>query len=124
MIELIGHMLREPLWLQTWLAWMGGVNTASLLYLRHVEARWVLGAFVFNFLLMTLLFELSGYTRLLGLAHVMGWTPLLLYLARRWPALPREANFGIWIRVLFVTNAISLVIDYIDVARYALGDRG
>lgn len=121
---MLEHMFREPLWLQAWMAWMAGVNTASVLYLRRVEARWVLGAFIGNAVLMNLIFELYGYNRLLGLAHVIGWTPLLVYLARRWPELPREGGFWIWIRALFATNALSLAVDYVDVARYALGNRG
>jgi hypothetical protein len=31
--------------------------------------------------------------------------------------------FGWWVYVLMLTNTVSLVIDYVDVIRYALGDR-
>jgi hypothetical protein len=36
----------------------------------------------------------------------------------------RTAAFGVWVRVLLATNAASLVVDYADVVRYLLGDRG
>lgn len=34
------HILRSPLWLQAWVAWMGLVNSAAVVFLRHVQARW------------------------------------------------------------------------------------
>ena len=35
-----------------------------------------------------------------------------------------EGVFGGWARWLLITNAISLAIDTVDRARFALGDRG
>jgi hypothetical protein len=99
------------------------INTASLIFLRRMEARWVLGAWLCNFVFMSVLYELNGYNRLLGLSHVIWWTPLLVYLFRRRARLSPDPPFRLWIQVLFLTNAISLVVDYIDVIRYAFGDR-
>jgi hypothetical protein len=117
------HILQEPLWLRLWVFWMIGVNTLSLVFLRHIEARWVLGAWLGNLVLMSVLFELNGYNRLLGLSHVVWWTPLLIYLFRRRDQLPAVGAYTTWVKVLFLTNGVSLIVDYIDVARYALGDR-
>lgn len=118
------HILQEPLWLRVWVFWLMAVNTASLVFLRHLEARGVLAAWVANLLLMPALFELQGYTRLLGLSHIVCWTPMLVWLARRrgrWPG--PSTGAGAWLRLLVLSDAVSLAIDVVDVARFALGDR-
>jgi hypothetical protein len=117
------HILREPFWLQVWIFWLLFVNGASILFLRRAEARWVLLAFAANAVTMGRLFEAFGYTRILGLSHVIWWTPLVIYLFRRRSGFG-EGAFGGWARWLLLTNAISLAIDYVDVTRWALGDRG
>jgi hypothetical protein len=120
---MFSHLLAEPLWLQAWVAWMILINTLSLAFLRRIEARWVLAAWLCNLVSMSVLYEMNGYNRLLGLSHVIWWTPLLVYLFRRRPNLSEDQPFRTWIVVLFLTNAVSLLIDYTDVIRYLLGDR-
>ena len=71
---------------------------------------------------MTVLTGLSGFTRLLGLGHIF-WLPLLYFLWNRLGQIPADDLFGVWIRILIAVNAISLVIDGIDVFRYIAGDR-
>ena len=45
------------------------------------------------------------------------------FLATRLGANPADDFFGIWLRSLIAVNTISLVIDAIDVIRYARGGR-
>ena len=120
---MLEHILNEPLWLKLWIFWMVFLNSASILFVRHAEGRWVLAAWLANLFTMNWLFEEFGYTRILGLAHVLWWTPLVVYLFQR-RARFGEGAFGGWARWLAITNAASLAIDYLDVARWALGDRG
>jgi len=120
---MIEHILLEPLGLRSWIFWMIAVNSLSLIFLRHTEARWVLGAWIGNVIFMETLLALNGYNRLLSLSHVIWWTPLLIYLVRRRDQLPRAGVFATWVKALVLTNGISLVLDYIEVARYLLGDR-
>jgi hypothetical protein len=120
---MLEQIAREPFWLQAWIYWMVFVNSASLLFVRRAEARFVLLAWVANLVTMDRLFEAFGYTRILGLAHVICWTPLVIYLFRRRAGFG-EGAFGGWARWLLLTNAVSLAIDYVDVARWALGERG
>ena len=103
---------------------MGAVNLASLAFLGRREARWVLAGFVLGFLLMTALFAWNGYNRLLGLGHVVFWTPVAVMLWRSGAVREATGGFGTWVRVAFATYVVSLVVDYADVARYLLGDRG
>lgn len=120
---LIGEILQQPWWLIVWLAWLGLVNVASLAFWNEIEARWVFAAFVGAFLLMTALYELNGYNRFLGLGHVVFWTPLMFYLYQRLSNVLGPRLFETWLRVLMATNGLSLVIDYVDVLRYLMGDR-
>ena len=63
-----------------------------------------------------------GFTRILGLGHIL-WIPLVGYLVLRLAHHPPTDPFGIWLRVVVVTDAISLVFDITDVIRYVKGDR-
>ncbi len=117
-------IMMQPLWLQGWLGWMVLVNVAGgLVFIRRPEAKWVLIAMVGNAIFMNWLFAEYGYQRILGLAHVVFWTPLLAYLWLRRKHWDLQTAGGKWIAVLFATNLTSLVIDYIDVARYLSGER-
>lgn len=119
---MLEHMLNYPGWLQVWIAWLGVANLSSVLFLRGVQARWVLVAFLGAGTLMSILFAVNGFNRLLGLAHIVFWTPLLIYLWRERTSLPPD-GFRAWITMVIATNATSLVVDYTDVVRYLLGDR-
>lgn len=120
---LMGHIMHQTPLLVAWVWWLMVVNTASIVFVRrHVAARWVLAAWVVNFALMSGLFAAFGFTRILGLSHVLVWTPLLVYLWRCTPAAGAGSVITTWLLLLFVSNAISVVIDYVDVARFLFGD--
>jgi phosphoglycerol transferase MdoB-like AlkP superfamily enzyme len=69
------------------------------------------------------LYQRIGYVRLLGLPHVLIWTPLVIYLfvQQGKPKMPIWPQRIIW--VVIITILISLVFDYFDVLRYVLGSR-
>lgn len=121
---MIGEILSQPWWLLIWIAWLGTVNALSLAFLSEVEARWTLAAFLASFVFMSILYQVNGYNRLLGLAHVVFWTPLVIYLYARLTNLVGPRLFERWIRILLATIGLSLVVDYVDVLRYVMGDRG
>lgn len=116
-------IMEQALWLQGWVGWLVAMNLASIFFLKRIEARFVLGAFLLAAGSMSLLYEWYGFQRILGLAHVVFWTPLLAYLWVRRPHWNLAALSGKWLALLFVTNLASLIIDYIDVARYLMGER-
>ncbi len=117
-------IMAQSLWLQAWVGWMVVVNViGALAFIRRAEAKWVLLAMLGNYILMSWLYGQFGYQRILGLAHVVFWTPLLIYLWRRRAQWGLSGFSGKWIAVLFTTNFTSLVIDYADVARYLMGER-
>ena len=72
--------------------------------------------------LMSLLTARFGFTRILGLGHIL-WIPLLGWLAFRLGQIPADDAFGLWVHGVMLVNAVSLVIDTADVVRFAAGDR-
>ncbi|MEM7636389.1 MAG: hypothetical protein AAF299_17615 [Pseudomonadota bacterium] len=69
------------------------------------------------------LYDAVGYVKLLGLPHIIFWTPVAIYLIvqLRKPDMPKLPRM-IMIVVLGAIT-ISLAFDYSDVLRYLLGDR-
>jgi len=119
----------QATWIQLWVNWMGIALVGTFVVLLFSRKTWrdaavILVANGVMFFLMQWLYGQVGYVRLLGLPHIIIWTPLAIYLFRR----TRNGGFGLPFRiamgVLLVTITASLAIDYVDVARYLLGERG
>ncbi len=70
-----------------------------------------------------LLYQQLGYVKLLGLAHIVAWTPLAIYLwvKMRSPDVTRTPR--IIMSAVFATIIVSLAFDYVDAFRYLAGDR-
>ena len=94
-----------------------------VVFLEHTEAKLVLVAMVASMTLMTFLNGIYGFTRVLGLGRIF-WIPRIAFLWLRLDQTPPVDAFGIWMRVLISINAVSVIIDAIDVSRYLAGDRG
>ncbi len=116
-------VMKMPIPWQLWLMLLVAANAvAPLFFLRHLEAQVVLGTFLVGAMLMTWLTGRFGFTRILGLGHIL-WIPLLAFLLARVGHIPGNDAYGIWIRSLIVLISISLVIDAFDVFRYIAGDQ-
>ena len=116
-------VLKLPLHWQLWLMVLVTANAVvPLFFLQHLEAWVVLVMFLASVSLMTYLTARFGFTRIVGLGHIV-WVPMLAFLFTRLGDIPASDAFGIWIRTLFVLNGISLVIDTADAIRYISGDR-
>ena len=96
----------------------------SLLFVwKQAAARWVLALTVLTVPLGVMIFVLSGNVHLLGLAHLILWTPLLIYLLKNVgnrSGFNPQSLFGIWVMLLIATIGISLVFDVRDVILVAL----
>lgn len=111
---------------RVWIYWMMFINIIALPFaFTRSEARVILVAFFLAAVFMMWLAGAYGYERILGLAHVVFWTPLVIYLIARYRNgdVPRTSLYGRYVLVVILTNTASLVIDYVDVARYLLGER-
>ncbi len=80
-----------------------------------------MATFFASFALMVALTAYSGFSRLLGLGHIL-WFPLFYFLWTRLDLNPADSPLGLWMRSVMVLNAVSLVIDTVDVGRYLAGD--
>ncbi len=116
-------VLRMSWPVKIWLLVMVSANAvAPLFFLQHIEAQMVIGAIIVGAMLMSLLTARFGFSRILGLGHML-WIPLVGWLAFRLGQIPADDAFGMWIRGVMLLNTVSLVIDGVDVFRYAAGDR-
>ena len=117
-----------PHWVQVWMNVLVAVPVISVIVLlfnsatrRDALVVFVLTALAFGSTLF--LHSQMGMVRLLGLGHVLFWTPLAIYLFSRtkrdFLPLPGRVVMGI----LLVTIAAALVFDYYDVLRWLMGEQ-
>ncbi len=122
-IEFNKGMMKMPFPWRLWLMLLVAVNLGvPLFFLDRREAQFVLGAMLFSMTLMTILTAKFGFTRILGLGHIL-WLPLVLFLLLRLSHIPADNFFGLWIRVVLIFNTVSLVLDAVDITRYIRGDK-
>lgn len=116
-------LLSMPTSVKAWLLLLVAVNlVVPLFFFERLEAQVVVGTMLLSMMLMTALTAWAGFTRILGLGHML-WIPMLLWLWTRLDEIPAIDAFGLWVRLLMVLNGISLIIDVVDVRRYLAGDR-
>lgn len=121
--NLLWRILEQPIGWRLWIIWLMTVNTAAFLYLKQLEGRVVAAVWIGNVITMMVLYWMVGYVRLLGISHIIWWTPLFIWLIPRMIREHKPGHFGLWLILLTVSDVASLVIDYVDVVRYILGDR-
>ncbi len=116
-------LMNGPTHVRLWLMLLIAANlVVPLFFLGHLEAQLVVVARLSSATLKSVLNGVYGFTRLLGVGHIF-WIPLLFFLWTRLGQIPADNFFGIWLRLLMILNAVSLVIDVVDVIRYIAGDR-
>jgi hypothetical protein len=115
-------------WQTVWLYWMSFAIIVTPLVLvfskaTRLDAVIVLLTNIAMLVGMGWVYEQIGYVRLMGIVHVILWTPLFIYLFLRAKngEMPLLCRLIIWMFV--VTLAVSLVFDYTDAVRYLLGER-
>ena len=115
-------------WQTVWLYWMSFaiIVTPLVLVFSKATRRDAVIVLLTNIAMlvgMGWVYEQMGYVRLLGIVHVILWTPLFVYLFLRAKngEMPLLCRLVIWMFV--ATLAVSLVFDYTDAARYLLGER-
>ncbi len=118
----------QPSWVQWWVNGMGIVIVGSMIALlfskaTRRESAVILVTSLAIYFLMMWLYQQVGFVRLLGIVHVVIWTPLAVYFWKRLkdPAITAPFRQVIW--VFLATIVVSLLFDYADVVRYLLGER-
>jgi len=118
----------QPVWITWWLNWMlVGVFAPPLLLLIWRQSRLPavisIVANVASGFGVVWIYDQLGYVKLMGLSHVVLWTPLAIYLFMqiRRPDMPQWPRRLMWLMLATIT--VSLAFDYLDVLRYLLGER-
>jgi hypothetical protein len=115
-VGLIDAILAQPEHLRLWIGWLVFVNLfIPLLFIPRTEAWVTIIAFLTSGAITSYLFEIHGYAPILGLAHLIVWPPLLLWLWTRWYGID-SFSMRIWVMILALSNIASLAIDLRDVA--------
>lgn len=118
----------QPAWLGIWISilFAGAFILPLSLFIwksSRMTAVFCVIASVLGAVGVDTMYNQMGYVKLLGLPHVIVWTPLAIYLALQ----IRRPDLPSWpkriMMVILAVIAISLVFDYIDVIRYAIGER-
>ena len=87
------------------------------------ESVAILVSFFAAAVFMSWLYTRVGYVRLLGVAHLVFWTPAYVWVLSRRRAIGVEGLYGKYLLIYLGVAGTSLVIDVIDLVRYLLGER-
>lgn len=119
---------KQPEWVQIWLYFLlvgAFLLPFALLVWRQTRLVGIVTilASMAAGLTIDAMYMRLGYVKLLGLPHVVLWTPVAIWLIR----LVGREDIPVWPRrimmLILATLLISLAFDYVDVARYLLGNR-
>ena len=119
---------QQPAWVGIWLNWLFfGAFILPLALLIWKKSRLAglltLALSIPGAAVIFWMYEQMGYVKLLGLPHIIIWTPLAFFFY--WKI--KDPEMPVWPKrimvVILVTILISLAFDYVDVARYILGER-
>lgn len=118
----------QPQWVQLWMNWLlVGAFILPVILIFWKQSRMaalfsVLAAIGSGAGVMWLFAQL-GYVKIIGLPHLIFWTPLCFYLYRQ----IKRVDMPIWpkriMMVVLATIVVALVFDYADVIRWLLGER-
>ncbi len=114
-LKFFSELLQQPPRISVWVLVLMLVNIASLAFWNEPLAQLVFTTFMLSAMMMMALYARFGFTRILGLGHIL-WIPLLAWLLIHLPAM--DGAFGLYLLALSLTIGISLVLDIIDVWKY------
>jgi hypothetical protein len=122
------EMANQAAWLDVWLPiLMFGSFILPLALLvwkpSRIAGLAAIAAGLLSFVAISWMFEQLGYVKLLGLPHVLFYTPIIIYFISRLRSgeLPKVARWMMMASLVIIL--ISLAFDYTDVAPYILGNR-
>ncbi len=123
MMNLTRTMMIMPTHWQVWLGVLVTVNMVVPFFFIHTrEAQVVLATAIAGLVIMSVIFSMKGFVRLMGIGHI-GWLPLVFWLATKLEHAPADSTFGYWLMAVIVLDSLSVFIDTIDVLRYVKGER-
>lgn len=122
--------MRTPV--KFWLVFLNGVFLASMVFWPSSVTVWTMVAYLASapFLFGFMMYQ-RGLTRLLGLVHLVPWSPLVIYLVGRLStdlfgpriAFGAEPQLFSYVLLLLGSLGICLGLDVVDVVRWGRGER-
>lgn len=109
------ELMQQPVWIPIWLFFLIIINVVSLGFWHEPLAKIIFITFMISAMLMMGLYSRFGFEKILGLGHIL-WVPLLVYVLVQLPTV--ETFFKIYLVVLSISIAISLLFDITDVWEY------
>ncbi len=112
-----------------WMNWMMLVFLASIIYIwKFAAARWSLFAFISTGVFVYFIWDQTQNVHLFGIAHLVFWGPLMIYVWKRVLSKSPSASAGfyercfrIWTVILVMTIFVSLLFDIRDIYLVAMG---
>jgi uncharacterized membrane protein len=126
---LASAIMAQPLWLQAWVFLLMVANLGAIFFIlerknQRTRIRPEPLAIVFSMMVagifMEWLYVRYGYVRLLGLAHLVAWTPVYVWILLNREKFKRETLYGKYIHFYLLVAGISLVLDSIDIFKYII----
>ncbi len=110
-----------------WINWMSLIFIASILFVyKHVSARIIVGTLFLTMLLAYGIFSQTKSAHLIGVAHILLWLPLAIYLVKaELVGKTRDliSPYGIYLILLLATIIISLFFDIRDTLLILTGSK-
>lgn len=116
----------SPTWVVVWVNLMLGLLAPVVAFsFSHREARWMLLGILLGMAGTLVAYAVFGFTRLLGIGHILFWTPTLIYIITvRGRGYYEKTLFSKWMLLAAFVIGASLAFDVIDLLRWVLGERG
>ena len=121
----------EPEWLRWWFRALIASNLFAVFFiLQRSDGRFrvrkeslaILVSFVAVGVMMNWMYGKVGYVRLLGLPHLIFWTPIFFWILGKFRRDAYSGPFKYYAFFYLVIVGTSLIIDTSDLIRYLLGD--
>ncbi len=123
-LKLMKAIIRMPFPWNLWVFHLSVVNLGGAFwYVDRPAGGAAIMAMALAFGVMAAIHARRGFVRLLGLGHIVAWTPLSLYFVFLLATGEGETPYRWWLGLVVLSNTLSLVLDIMDVARYARGER-
>jgi Kef-type K+ transport system membrane component KefB len=111
----------QPVWVRIWLVVViSALFIAPMFFLEHVAAQSMVGMFIFGGMIMSLMHQKMGMTKLMGVGHLPWLIPLyFIFTDLSMPV--ASQNYYIWLVTAAVLAVVCLAIDIVDVVQYVSG---
>jgi len=108
-------LLKRPIYEVIWVFYMMAINLYAIRFWDEPLAKAIVVVFLISSILMMGLYAKFGFTKILGLGHIL-WIPLVIYIA--FSIVGASGSYLSYLIVLSITISISLIIDIYDVWTY------